>query len=82
MDNARIHHSKLFKKYSQEHNLDIIYNAPYCPEYNPIENVFSKVKILLRKKTNNEIKLLTNIEKCFNKITKNDLKNYFINSLK
>ena len=25
-------------------DIELIYNAPYSPEYNPIENVFSKVK--------------------------------------
>jgi len=82
MDNARIHHSKILKAYLDKHNLNIIYNVPYSPEYNPIENVFSKVKINLRKKANNEDKLIVNIDKCFNKITKNDLKNYYLNSLR
>lgn len=29
----------------------IIFNAPYSPEYNPIELLFSKLKGLIRKKT-------------------------------
>lgn len=41
MDNARIHHNKILK---EQLNKKIIYNVPYCPEYNPIEYVFNTLK--------------------------------------
>lgn len=35
LDNARIHHSKIFKKYIGEiDNINLIYNVPYSPESN------------------------------------------------
>ena len=43
MDNAAIHHNKKLTGSIQNNN-KVIYNAPYCPEYNPIEMLFSKIK--------------------------------------
>lgn len=83
MDNARIHHYKLFKKYiSKIKKCEIIYNVPYCPEFNPIERVFSKTKNIVKNNviTNDNLKL--NIIDAFNKITSSDLNNYFLKSLK
>ena len=36
LDNAIIHHSKKFKNYVLESNMNIVYNAPYHSEFNPI----------------------------------------------
>jgi transposase len=44
LDNARIHHNKDLKSYCIDNNIKLLYNAPYTPEYNPIEYVFSKMK--------------------------------------
>jgi transposase len=49
MDNAKIHHSKLFKKNIKENKINVIYNIPYFSKYNPIEYIFS----LLRKEIEN-----------------------------
>ena len=40
MDNARIHHSKIFKLYVDTIDNKILYNVPYMSELNPIEMVF------------------------------------------
>ena len=61
--------------------MNVIYNTAYHPEFNPIENMFSKVKTLLNYFNNNEKKLVPNIRKSFNKIKKRDLKNYFNKAL-
>ena len=61
MDNARIHHSKKFKSYLLESKMDIVYNAPYHYEFNPIENVFSILRNKLNRsenKTEENIKLI------------------------
>jgi transposase len=83
MDNARIHHSKIFTEYMKTVNNKILYNVPYCSELNPIEMVFSKVKSIVHKKDNNENsqKLQKNIKNGFNKITQENLKGYYENSL-
>jgi transposase len=82
MDNARIHHSKIIHEYMQTTNHIIIYNVPYCPEYNPIEMVFSKLKSIINKKDNsNQLKLHKNITNAFGKILKRDLNNFYKKSL-
>jgi len=83
MDNARIHHSKLFTEYMKTVKNKILYNVPYCSELNPIEMVFSKVKSIVHKKDNNENsqKLQNNIRNGFNKITQENLKGYYEKSL-
>jgi len=83
MDNARIHHSKIFTAYSGTIRNKILYNVPYCSELNPIEMVFSKVKSIVHKrKTNENIEYLKrNIKYGFRKITRNDLKGYYVKSL-
>jgi len=84
MDNARIHHSKIFTAYSGTIRNKILYNVPYCSELNPIEMVFSKVKSIVHKrKTNEKVKYLKrNIKYGFRKITGHDLKGYYEKSLK
>ncbi|MCJ7636344.1 MAG: IS630 family transposase [Nitrososphaeraceae archaeon] len=81
MDNARIHHSKILKDYITATDSQIIYNVPYCPEYNPIEMIFSKVKRIIGSKNNrNETVLKKNICSSFNKVTTNDLSNCYSHS--
>jgi transposase len=54
LDNLRVHHGKLVKEAISELKIPFIFNLPYRPEYNPIENVFSLVKnSFKRKKLNN-----------------------------
>ena len=58
MDNASIHKSKLFKQFIKDNNINVVYNAPYHSEFNPIENLFS----LLRNKLNrNETKNIASL---------------------
>jgi transposase len=81
MDNCRIHHSKVVLDYIKETEHKIIYNVPYCPEFNPIEMVFSKFKSIMIKKNNNtSVKLLKNISESFKKISENDLINFYKHS--
>ena len=44
LDNARIHHSNDLKKYMINKSNKLLYNVPYNPETNPIEQMFNKVK--------------------------------------
>ena len=62
LDNASIHHSKIFKEYCKNNKINIIYNTPYSPEYNPIEIMFSKHKKIVKDKNfNNSIVQLKKI---------------------
>ena len=83
LDNARIHHSKIVKEYVSSLNHKMLFNAPYCPCFNPIEKVFSKIKQLVRMNHNNTDpdKLKKNINKSLKKITRCNLQKYFKSSL-
>ena len=83
LDNARIHHSKIVKAYTAQNNINLIFNTPYSPQYNPIERMFSKLKFNVKKYSNNHNKqnLIENIKKSLKTIKKQDLKNYFIHSI-
>ena len=81
MDNARIHHAKLVKTYMETTNSQILYNVAYCPEYNPIEMIFSKVKRIIKKKNNKNTEVLNrNIHSSFRKVTRKDLINCYTHS--
>lgn len=83
MDNASIHRSKKMTMFIKNNNLKIIYNIPYCSQFNPIEYIFS----LLRKKLLNEeindkediIKIILNFKK---EINKSHVKNIFNKCMK
>lgn len=83
LDNARIHHSKIVKEYIDQSSNKLVFNVPYSPEYNPIEMVFSKIKTLIRKKSNNKLpkNLLNNIRIAINKIKSIDLKHFYEKAL-
>lgn len=82
LDNARIHHSKIFKKYIEDNkNISLLYNIPYSPEYNPIEKVFNEVKHNLRQMNIKNANIKTKINKAFKKILKEHLVNYYNKSL-
>ena len=79
LDNARIHHSKIVSKYVKDKKINLLFNVPYCPEYNPIEIMFSKLKKIVRDSTNNNklCSLTSNIISGLKNITANNLNNFF-----
>ena len=82
MDNASIHKSKIFQN-AVKKNFAILYNAPYSPMLNCIEEVFSKWKNTLRKMLpENEKDLLSKIVESSKSITYTDCQNYFRHLLK
>ena len=69
MDNARIHEHAQEKYKNSMHK--VIYNAPYSPEMNPIENIFGIWKDKITKEIVNfgsEKDLIDLIQKTFTKI--------------
>ena len=44
LDNARIHHAKIVEKICEILNINLIFLQPYCPDLNPIEDVWRKIK--------------------------------------
>lgn len=82
MDNASIHKSCVFKDKILS-RFNIIYNGPYSPELNPIEESFAKWKHLVRqKKTINEKTLIHNIVSTAPLISPQDARSYIRHSLK
>lgn len=82
LDNAVIHHAKIVKQYIQNNkNLELIYNVPYMPEFNPIEYVFNEFKMILKKYNNTNKNIKLNIIKSIKKLNINNLKKYFNKSL-
>ena len=45
LDNHRAHTSKDFVEMAKEHGLELLYLPPYSPELNPIEKLWSQVKL-------------------------------------
>jgi len=81
MDNASIHRSKLFMgKVVKYYN--VIYNAPYTPQFNPIELSFSKIKYIVRKlRPRTEKDLAQKILETCNMITAQDCCEFIVHSL-
>jgi transposase len=48
MDNCPIHLGEEVKKASEKKGAKLIYLSPYSPDFSPIENLWSKLKIILR----------------------------------
>lgn len=44
MDNVSFHKSTCVMDVLRERNMNALFNAPYTPEWNPVEYIFSKVK--------------------------------------
>ncbi|MBA3491632.1 MAG: IS630 family transposase [Rubrobacteraceae bacterium] len=49
MDNLSVHKSERVREMIEGAGAEILYLPPYSPEFNPIEEAFSKIKNLLRK---------------------------------
>ena len=50
LDNCRVHHSKKVDQFLKENKIEVIFNVPYGPEYNPIERVWSMLKPEFKKR--------------------------------
>ena len=53
LDNAVIHHSKIVTEFVTNNKINLLFNVPYSPEFNPIEIMFSKLKKLVKDCINN-----------------------------
>jgi len=49
MDNLSAHKSERVRELIEARGCEVLYLPPYSPDYNPIEEAFSKIKALLRK---------------------------------
>lgn len=79
-DKAAIHHVHEVREMIENSGSILIYLPPYSPDYNPIEELFSKVKGWIRAndvvfQSSNEPELI--IHEAFLQITQDDCYGYF-----
>ena len=63
LDNARIHTAKMVQNAAEILNINLIFLRPYCPDLNPIEDVWRVIKKTIYKTTYNSAKELINLFK-------------------
>ena len=49
VDNCSIHHAKSVVKVASEQRIELIFNQPYCPQYNGIEMFWGAAKWRFKK---------------------------------
>ena len=77
MDNHLVHKSLNSLKFYKEKGIKVIDFPPYSPDLNPIENIWGKIKKQIMKKEYQTLAvLMKDIEKEWDSITYNQLKNY------
>lgn len=76
LDNARIHHYKKVKKFANENNITLLYNAPYSPLFNPIELIFGEIKKYFRNLEHININIDNDIHNSINNVNNNIIKIY------
>jgi len=81
MDNLSSHKVAGVKEAIESVGAKVIYLPPYSPDLNPIENVFSKLKTLVRKaKLRNVEELWSKLGKLCDVFSPDECKNYFKNA--
>ena len=78
MDNLSSHKRPKVRDLIEATGAHLLYLPPYSPDFNPIENMFSKLKALLRKAAERTVEgLWRAIADCIPLITRRGCANYF-----
>lgn len=78
MDNMRTHHVKEVQTLLQEAGIKLLYLPAYSPDLNPIENMWSKIKAILRKLKIRSLSMLPHgIAQAFSLIRSSDCAGWF-----
>jgi transposase len=78
MDNCSVHKGKEIENLIEMAGAKLIYLPPYSPDFSPIENCWSKIKSILRSiGARSYPDLAEAIETAFNKVSLNDIRNWF-----
>ena len=78
MDNMKSHHAKAIKQLLEKAKVRYVFLLPYSPDLNPIENLWSKVKALLRKFKARTLETLPDaIQRAFRAVTPSDCSGWF-----
>lgn len=78
MDNMRSHHVKAVREVIENADMNLLYLPPYSPDFNPIENMWSKIKAVLRRmKVRNLSELPDAINMAFSSVSQSDCSGWF-----
>ena len=69
MDNTAIHKTKRVKSLIEE-GCRLLFLPPYSPDYNPIEHLWSAIKLNLRSLNTTKLNTQENIDICLCKISR------------
>jgi transposase len=76
LDNASVHHTKSVQNCLNS-KVTLLFNAEYSPMLNPVEEFFSKLKMMMRKlPTSTKEQLLDTVQKSLTTFGSKDLKGY------
>ena len=78
MDNLSAHKSKMIRKRFEQAHIELRYQPPYSPDFNPIELMWAKVKNNLRSaKARTQEQLYKAIAQSLEQITSDDTQGFF-----
>jgi transposase len=78
MDNLTAHKGDRVRELIEERGAELVYLPPYSPDFNPIEEAFSKIKRLVRKAESRSRKALVEaIGAALSAVTASDAKGFF-----
>ena len=78
MDNLSVHKSKRVEQLIEEAGATLLFLPPYSPDFNPIEEAFSKVKSILRKASSRTKEtLLEATGRALDAITPEDIRGFY-----
>ena len=78
LDNLNVHKASQIEQAALTHGAQVIWLAPYSPDYSPIEQCWSKIKQTLRAaKARTREQLETALVKALNLITRSDIRGWF-----
>ena len=81
MDNLGSHKSKAVRRAIRKAGAHLIFLPPYSPDLNPIEQVFAKLKALLRKAAERTVEATwRRIGQLLDRFTPTECANYLVNS--
>ena len=81
MDNLGSHKGKAVRKAIRQAGAHLLFLPPYSPDLNPIEQVFAKLKTLLRKAAERTVEATwRRIGKLLDKFSSRECANYLVNS--
>lgn len=78
MDNAKIHQGAMVRELLEKAGAKLIYLSPYSPEFSPIENLWSKVKSILKNTAaRTYLDLIDGITNAMLEVTQTNIRNWF-----